>query len=112
MFDNLQLGREAQIALVTIDRPQVLNALNGQTLAELARATDELRLDPDVRVVIITGSGAKAFVAGADIGELAALTPARAQEHARLGQRVFDAIEQMGKPVIAAINGFALGGGC
>jgi len=112
MFDNLQLGREGRTALVTINRPQVLNALNGQTLAELGRATDELRQDADVRVVIITGSGEKAFVAGADISELTSLTAAQAQEHALLGQRVFDAIEQMGKPVIAAINGFALGGGC
>jgi enoyl-CoA hydratase len=112
MFDNLQLGREGPIALMTIDRPQVLNALNRQTLAELGRAADELRQDPDVRVVIITGSGDKAFVAGADISELASLTAAQAQEHARFGQRVFDAIEQLGKPVIAAINGFALGGGC
>ena len=112
MFDNLQLAREGPIALVTINRPQVLNALNGQTLAELARAMDDLRQDAAVRVVIVTGSGEKAFVAGADISELASLTPAQAQEHALLGQRVFDSIEQMGKPVIAAINGFALGGGC
>jgi enoyl-CoA hydratase len=66
----------------------------------------------EVRVVIVTGAGEKAFVAGADIGELADLSPARAQEHARMGQRVFDLIENLGKPVIAAINGFALGGGC
>src|SRR4051812_46070294 len=112
MFDNLQLGREGRIALVTIARPQVLNALNRQTLAELGRAAEALRQDPDVRVVIITGAGEKAFVAGADISELASLTAVQAQEHARLGQRVFDAIEQLGKPVIAAINGFALGGGC
>ncbi len=112
MFDNLQLEREGPIALLTINRPQVLNALNRQTLVELERAAGELREDSAVRVVIVTGAGGKAFVAGADISELAALTPAQAQEHALLGQRVFDAIEQMGKPVIAAINGFALGGGC
>jgi enoyl-CoA hydratase len=112
MFDNLLLAREGPVALVTINRPQVLNALDRQTIAELDRAIDTLRQDPDVRSVIVTGSGGKAFAAGADISELASLTPAQAQEHALLGQRVFGAIERMGKPVIAAINGFALGGGC
>jgi enoyl-CoA hydratase len=112
MFDNLLLVREGQIALVTINRPQVLNALDGHTLAELGAAMQELRVDTSVRVVIVTGAGDKAFVAGADISELAALSPAQAQDHARLGQSVFDSIEHLGKPVIAAINGFALGGGC
>src|SRR4051812_17607152 len=112
MFDNLLLAREGPIALVTINRPQVLNALDAQTLDELRRAMENVRADASVRVVIVTGPGEKAFVAGADISELAALSAAQAQEHALLGQRVFDAIEQMGKPVIAAVNGFALGGGC
>jgi len=112
MFDNLLLAREGQTALVTVNRPQVLNAINTQTLTELRQAMAELRDDSGVRVVIVTGAGEKAFVAGADIAELAALTPARAQEHALLGQQVFDAIENLGKPVIAAVNGFALGGGC
>ena len=112
MSDNLQIAREGAVALITVNRPQVLNALNEQTLVELGRATEDLRGDADIRVVIITGAGEKAFVAGADISELARLTPAQAQNRALLGQRVFDGIEQMGKPVIAAINGFALGGGC
>src|SRR4051812_3106519 len=112
MFDNLLLAREGPIALVTINRPQVLNALDAQTLDELRRAMENVRADASVRVVIVTGPGEKAFVAGADISELAALSAAQAQEHALLGQRIFDTIEHLGKPVIAAINGFALGGGC
>ncbi len=112
MFDNLLLAREGPIALVTINRPQVLNALDARTLDELGGAMEALRADASVRVVIVTGAGEKAFVAGADISELAALSAAKAQEHALLGQRIFDTIEHLGKPVIAAINGFALGGGC
>jgi enoyl-CoA hydratase len=112
MSENLLVTREGATALVTINRPQVLNALNGRTLDELRRVMRDLAEDPEVRAIIVTGAGEKAFVAGADIGELADLPPARAQEHARMGQRVFDLIENLGKPVIAAINGFALGGGC
>jgi len=108
MFDNLQVAREGPVALVTVNRPHVLNALNGLTLVELGQAADDLRRDAEIRAVIITGAGEKAFVAGADISELASLTAAQAQQHALLGQQVFDAIEQMGKPVIAAVNGFAL----
>ena len=88
------------------------NALNGATLAELQTAFEALRADDTVRAIVLTGAGDKAFVAGADINELAVLTPAQGKEHARHGQRVFDLIENLGKPVIAAINGFALGGGC
>ena len=112
MFENLIVQRDGAVALVTINRPQVLNALNMTTLDELRHAALELKNDSEVRVVIVTGAGAKAFVAGADISELAELTPAAMHEHAVRGQQVFDAIEQLGKPVIAAINGFALGGGC
>jgi enoyl-CoA hydratase len=112
MFENLLLTREGPVALVTVNRPQVLNALNTQTLDDLHYAMLELQHDAAVRVVILTGAGEKSFVAGADINELAALKPAEAREHARHGQMVFDVIEQMGKPVIAAVNGFALGGGC
>ncbi|HEX5108928.1 MAG TPA: enoyl-CoA hydratase-related protein [Vicinamibacterales bacterium] len=112
MFDNLLLTREGAVAVATINRPQVLNALDTKTLHELRRLTAELADDARVRSVIVTGTGNKAFVAGADIRELAALSPAAAREHARLGQQVCDQIERMGKPVIAALNGFALGGGC
>ena len=111
-FDNLLLERDDAIAIVTLNRPKVLNALNGQTLTELSAAIASLKNDAGVRAIILTGAGEKAFVAGADINELAALAPIAGTEHARHGQQIFDAIEQLGKPVIAAINGFALGGGC
>src|SRR5207253_11238641 len=94
------------------NRPAVLNALNAQTLDDLRRAILELKADDTVRVVILTGAGQKSFVAGADINELAVQTPTSGREHALAGQHVFDLIENMGKPVIAAINGYALGGGC
>jgi len=111
-FDNLLLERDGAVASITINRPKVLNALNTQTLDELRRAILELKQDAGVRVVILTGAGEKAFVAGADITELAVQTPTSGREHALAGQHVFDLIENMGKPVIAAINGYALGGGC
>src|SRR5205085_8786096 len=98
--------------IVTINRPTVLNALNTATLDELRRAILELKYDDSVRVVILTGAGEKSFVAGADINELAVQTPTGGREHALKGQHVFDLVENMGKPVTAAINGFALGGGC
>jgi enoyl-CoA hydratase len=111
-FDNLLLERDGASAIVTINRPKVLNALNSQTLDELRRAILDLKREPDVRVVVLTGAGEKSFVAGADINELAAQTPTGGREHALTGQHVLDLIENMGKPVIAAINGYALGGGC
>lgn len=111
-FDNLLLERDGAIAIVTINRPQVLNALNTQTIDELRRAILDLKQDAGVRVVILTGAGEKAFVAGADINELAVQTPSGGREHALAGQHVLDVIENMGKPVVAAINGYALGGGC
>jgi enoyl-CoA hydratase len=111
-FDNLLIERDEATAIVTINRPKVLNALNTQTLDELRRAILEIKQDEGVRVVIVTGAGEKSFVAGADINELAVQTPTGGREHALAGQHAFDLIENLGKPVIAAINGFALGGGC
>jgi enoyl-CoA hydratase len=111
-FDNLLLERDGAVAIVTINRPRVLNALNSQTIDELRRMILDLKHDDAVRVVILTGAGEKSFVAGADINELAVQTPTGGREHALKGQHVFDLIENMGKPVIAAINGYALGGGC
>jgi enoyl-CoA hydratase len=111
-FDNLQIERDGAVAILTLNRPKVLNALNRQTLAELSSAMAALKADATVRAIVLTGAGDKSFVAGADINELAALSPIEGKEHARYGQLIFDAIEQLGKPVIAAINGFALGGGC
>ncbi len=111
-FDNLLLDREGAVAILTINRPGVLNALDGRTLDELRRAVSELKQDEQIRSVIVTGAGEKAFVAGADINELARQTPTSGREHALAGQRLFDSIDRLGKPVIAAINGYALGGGC
>jgi enoyl-CoA hydratase len=111
-YQNLLLDRDGAVAVVTINRPDKRNALNATTLDELRRAILELKHDSSVRAVILTGAGDKAFVAGADINELAVQTPVSGREHARTGQHVLDLLEHMGKPVIAAINGVALGGGC
>ncbi len=110
-YENLILEKEEGIALVTINRPKVLNALNGELLKELDAVTEEMEKDHQVRVVIITGAGEKAFVAGADIAFMSGLSPLEARYFALLGQKVFSKIENMSKPVIAAVNGFALGGG-
>jgi enoyl-CoA hydratase len=110
--DTLIVERDGAVAVVTINRPAVLNALNALTIAEIERTMIVLRDDPSVRAVVLTGAGEKAFVAGADIKELHTLSPVAGHAYARAGQRVFDLIEHLGKPVVAAINGFALGGGC
>ena len=111
-LENLLVERDGAVATITINRPKVLNALNAQTLDELRRTILELKHDDGVRAVIITGAGEKSFIAGADINELAVQTAVSGRDHARTGQHVLDLIENLGKPVIAAINGFALGGGC
>jgi len=111
-YERLLVAVDGAVATVTINRTKVLNALDAATLAELGDVMRALQGDAAVRVVILTGAGEKAFVAGADINELAALTPDAAKAHAELGQRVFSLIEALGKPVIGAVNGFALGGGC
>jgi enoyl-CoA hydratase len=111
-FENLRYSRQDQVAVITVSRPKVLNALNAATMQELASAFDRVRDDDELRVAILTGEGEKAFVAGADISELASLDAASAVALARRGQAVFSRIEGCGKPVIAAVNGFALGAGC
>jgi enoyl-CoA hydratase len=111
-FDNLLVQREARVAVLTIQRPQKLNALDAATLDAIRQAVLDVQQDESIRCVIITGSGDKAFVAGADVNEIARDTPDGALQRARRSQHVFDLIEQLGKPVIAAVNGLALGGGC
>ena len=111
-MDNVKTETKAGLLIVTIDRPKVLNALNAQTVAEIGEAFEAARDDDSVQCVILTGGGEKAFVAGADITELAQMTPITGKQTSEKGQRVFSAIERFPKPVIAAINGFALGGGC
>jgi len=111
-FQYLILEREDGVAILTINRPQALNALNEQVLEELSRALEEVAGDPEVRVLIITGAGDRAFVAGADIRHMRDLDVAGARSFAERGQRVLGYIENMDKVVIAAINGYCLGGGC
>lgn len=110
-FENLSLAHRDGIATLTVDRPKKLNALNRETLDELERAVDALARDDAVRAVVVTGAGDKAFVAGADIKELAEESASTGHLAARRGQEVFRKVETLGKPVVAAINGFALGGG-
>ncbi len=111
-YQNLLIEIKDKIAIVTINRPDKLNALNSQTMSELKNAFTELNNNDDVYVVILTGSGEKAFVAGADISELNKLDMISGKEFSEKGQDVFNTIENLNKPVIAAVNGFALGGGC
>jgi enoyl-CoA hydratase len=109
---NVLYEKKDAIAYVTVNRPKVLNALNTPTWKDLRTAFMDARDDATVRGVILTGAGEKAFIAGADIGELAHVAAFEAEQASRFGQDVLDLIENLGKPVVAAINGFALGGGC
>jgi enoyl-CoA hydratase/carnithine racemase len=112
MYQHLLYASHDFIATITVNRPSVRNALNVATLEELRTAFEQAKADPAVRVVILTGAGEKAFAAGADISEIADLDEASGAEFSRRGQAVFDSMELLGKPVIAAVNGYALGGGC
>ena len=111
-YENLLYEKKEGIACITFNRPKVLNALNRKTVEELQQVLLDAREDSSVRVLILTGSGEKAFVAGADINELAQQTPVNGKEFSIFGQGVFHLLESIGKPSICAINGFALGGGC
>jgi len=111
-YTNLLFTNENGIGLITINRPKVLNALNSETLKELDNLLDAVAQDNAVKVVIITGSGEKAFVAGADIAAMQPMTALEGRSFAKAGQAVFNKLENLPQPVIAAINGFALGGGC
>lgn len=111
-YSNLLFEVSERIARITVNRPDKLNALNDAVIAELGLAIGQIEHDPGIHGVIVTGSGAKAFVAGADIGELSRQGPFDGKARAMVGQAVFRRIERCGKPVIAAVNGFALGGGC
>jgi len=110
--DSVLLEVRAPLAWITVNRPEKLNALNREVVTGIARAAEAALADPAVRVLAVTGAGEKAFVAGADIAEMAAMGPAEAQEFSRFLQRALDLLERAGKPVLAAVNGFALGGGC
>src|SRR3954454_21785709 len=109
---NVLYEKKGSIAYMTVNRPKVLNALNTPTWTDLKSAFEDAKADASVHGVILSGAGDKAFIAGADIGELANVDAFDAEESSRFGQGVLDLVENLGKPVIAAINGFALGGGC
>ncbi|MDD4834980.1 MAG: short-chain-enoyl-CoA hydratase [Lutispora sp.] len=110
-FKNLSLTQDGRVAILAINRPNALNALNRSVLQELEAALGDLEKNQEIYVIVMTGEG-KAFVAGADIEEMNDMTPAEAKKFAELGSRVFKKIETIDKPVIAAVNGYALGGGC
>lgn len=111
-LENVILEKEGHLAVVTINRPKALNALNSQTLKDLDTVLDDLEKDNNIYAVILTGAGEKSFVAGADISEMKDLNEAQGKEFGALGNKVFLRLENLNKPVIAAIQGFALGGGC
>jgi len=109
---NVLYEKKNGLAYVTVNRPKVLNALNTPTWKDLRTAFEDARDDLTIRGAILTGAGDKAFIAGADIGELAQVTAFEAEQSSRFGQEALDLVENLGKPVVAAVNGFALGGGC
>lgn len=111
-YRNLLVEARGPVVVLTVNRPEVLNALNRETLGEIDDCVRSFASDPERRVLIVTGSGEKSFVSGADINELASLDARGAEDASRFGQRVFDGIENAEKPVIAAVNGYAFGGGC
>jgi enoyl-CoA hydratase len=111
-YQNLMVETRNRIARLTVNRPEKLNALSRATLQEMDQAFASFATDSEIGVVILTGAGSKAFVAGADIQELAQQSPREGREYARFGQELFSRIENLGKPVLAAVNGYALGGGC
>ena len=111
-YQNLKIEKDGAVAVLTIDRPKVLNALNDDTIAELSRALDQLGADAEVRAIILTGGGDKAFVAGADISELARCDVPGGMAKSQRGMDLLFKMESLPKPIIAAVNGFALGGGC
>ncbi len=112
MYQTLLTSLENNIFIITINRPDKMNALNKDVIAELDAVIDEVYKNPEIKSAIITGAGTKAFVAGADISEFIGLHPEQASELAKRGQNLFDKIENCPKPIVAAVNGFALGGGC
>src|SRR5215467_442098 len=111
-LENVLYEKKSAIAYMTINRPKVLNALNQKTWENLRAAFEDVRDDIAIRGAILTGAGDKAFIAGADISELATITAVEAEKSSSYGQAVLNLVENLGKPVIAAVNGFALGGGC
>lgn len=111
-YQNLLFEKEGTIGLLTINRPKVLNALNRETMTEISQVVGKIATDPEVAVLIITGAGEKSFVAGADISEMRTLSALEGRAWSKFSQATFNAIENLPQPVIAAVNGYALGGGC
>lgn len=111
-YQNLLFEKEGSVGLLTINRPKVLNALNRETMTEISQIVGKIATDPEVSVLIITGAGEKSFVAGADISEMRTLSALEGRAWSKFSQATFNAIENLPQPVIAAVNGYALGGGC
>lgn len=111
-YRNLLFEKEGSVGLLTINRPKVLNALNRETMTEISQIVGKIATDPEVSVLIITGAGEKSFVAGADISEMRTLSALEGRAWSKFSQATFNAIENLPQPVIAAVNGYALGGGC